>query len=318
LKIDKNIDNNFHHKDTFLMIVILCSDMPCEVGAAALYNCLVEDSVVIQMKVSEARSYDITSSMVIDRGLPVKHIIMLGTYWNSCLDALLENFTCNFTIYCFGKSSEELKSKKNISVFEGENGYGPTKFLFNLAKLKIRSPPLTKLYENTFGRIIDLIDDRIYNKNIAESQPFYTGLFNHDSFETSLFNKFLKLFQGDYNLDDIIASGRSIVNSQIHLARERVIRNSKVITLKDGTEAVVTEAPELVNLTHDALHNKYPDVKVTIIMNMKFGDKNDELAYSVRSFDPQIDASEYARKVQGDGNKSVAGGRVEYQFPIPF
>lgn len=69
-------------------------------------------------------------------------------------------------------------------------------------------------------------------------------------------------------MEDIIKSERTITASQIQLTRERVIRNSKYVTLEDETKAVVTEASDLVNITHDTLHNKYHDAEISIIMNM--------------------------------------------------
>ena len=59
--------------------------------------------------------------------------------------------------------------------------------------------------------------------------------------------------------------------------------------LKDGTKAVITKASELVNLTHDALHNKYPETSVTLVVGIKFAqgqNQNDEISYSIRSFNP--------------------------------
>ena len=104
-----------------------------------------------------------------------------------------------------------------------------------------------------------MLDDRIYNRNIAETQSFYTGLFNFDSVDLPLFEKFTKLFQGDYPLYEVIKSGQRIAlaqqNQDSHFA--------------NGTSAVVTEAPKLVNLAHDALRKKHPKAQVSIILNMR-------------------------------------------------
>jgi oligoribonuclease NrnB/cAMP/cGMP phosphodiesterase (DHH superfamily) len=42
------------------------------------------------------------------------------------------------------------------------------------------------------------------------------------------------------------------------------------------------------------------------------------LCYSFRSFDINVDVSSLAKKVNGDGSKTAAGGRVKHEFPIIF
>lgn len=300
--------------------IVLCSVLPCEIGAAALYQCLDDASIVVEMKIPDAKNFDL-SLQSIRKVLPAKtqcRIIMVGTYWADCLDQLTDTLPkCEFIMYCFGESLKLLKD--NLKLFSGKDGLGPTKFLFDQAQEQVQAPVLFKLFEKSYGQVMKMIDDRIYNRNIIENQAFYTGLFNYDQLELPLFDKFIKLFQGEYDLGEIIKCGNSILSAQLNMAKERVIHNSKTMKLTDGTLAVVTEAPELVNLTHDVLHQKYPDAKVTLILNMKFNGKGkDELAYSIRSFDIDINAANLAKKVNGDGNQMAAGGRVQFEFPMPF
>lgn len=66
---------------------------------------------------------------------------------------------------------------EKFTVFKGEDGVGPTSFLL----LKSRNVLNLPISPNC-NRVINLI----------ESQPVYTGLFNYDSIEMSLFDK---LFQ---------------------------------------------------------------------------------------------------------------------------
>lgn len=296
--------------------IVLSSTFPCEIGAAALYHCLDDDSVVVAMAIPEAAKLELTMKKIQECNPTPKQIIMIGTYWTACLSDLLNTLKNTvFTVYCFGELLHH--SATNLQQFSGNNGTGPTKFLLDLAKQKCQSEKLVKLFENKFKNVMIYIDDRIYNRNILENQIFYTGIFNYDSFEVPLFDKFIKLFQGDYDLDKILQSGQAIVSAQIGMCRERATNNSKVVVLENGMNAVVTEASDLVNLTHDALHYKYPDVPITIAMYMRFG-KEDSLAYSIRSFDKSTDASILAKKVNGDGNNVAAGGRVPFVFPVPF
>ncbi len=297
--------------------VVLCSNLSCEIGASAMYKCLDEKSHVVSMKIPDAKSFETTSRMISLCEINPVQIVMVGTYWLDCLEQLLEKYKDSyFIIYCFGQIPKKVNSK--ISYFCGGRGVGPAQFIFDLAKKKNLPQTFVKLFEKNYSHIIKLIDDRIYNKNIVETQPFYTGFFNYDSMDLTLFEKFTKLFQGEYDFDDIIKSGRSIVASQVQMANERVVNNSKEVTLHNGVKAVLTEGPELINLTHDALHKKYPSAQVSLVVSLKFGTKNDELAYSIRSFDDQLNASHLAQKINGDGNQTAAGGRLSFTLPIPF
>ena len=86
-----------------------------------------------------------------------------------------------------------------------------------------------------------MIEDRIYNRNITSNQQFFTGMFNINN-DRTLYENFLKLFQGGYNIDDVMKLGRNLLDSQMNIVKERIIKNSKVVKLEDGTEAVLTEA----------------------------------------------------------------------------
>ena len=249
--------------------VVLCSNTPpYEIGAAALYHFLIKDSVVVQMSTVDSRSFEKTVSSIHKTGITKPcQLIVLGTYWNDCLTQLLNIFDTNCVLYCFGKfSGEHAVFGERCRVVEGVDGLGPAAFMFKMAKENVSS-----LCENNFTKVISLIDDRVFNQNIVDSQPFYTGMFNYDSDDVTLFDKFGKLFKEEYILEDVIKSGRLIAVSQVKMVRERVLKNSKRVNLSDGTRAAVSEGTELVSLTHDALHEKYPDAQITLILNMKFG-----------------------------------------------
>lgn len=304
---------------------ILVSTMPCEVGAGALYHCLDEKADILIMKIPDARRFEVCMANL--SGVDGKNphpdlIVMVGTYWMDCLEQLVYHFSETlFHIYCPGKVFDyKLNGRHRVTMTSGENNLGPSRFLFELAKSSCSSETLFKLFEKNFSTVMTFIDDRFANRNIADNQAFYTGLYNFGSMDTSLYDKFVKLFQGEYDLSEVIKSGTFIVNSQILLARERALNNSRTEKLSDGTLAAITEGPELVNLTHEALHQKYPHAQVTLVLGVKFGQtsKEDELSYSIRSFDVSVNAQKLGKKVRGDGGQNTAGGRIHIDLPAPF
>ena len=305
--------------------VILVSTMPCEIGVGALYHCLDEEADVVIMKIADARRFELcvaNLSKPESKDIPPTSIIMIGTYWTECLEQLVSHYAnTRFHIYCPGKLFEyQGKGRNRINMISGEIGLGPSRFLFEFARSKAHSETFFKLFEKNFATVMTFIDDRFVNRNIIENQAFYTGIYNFGSIDTSLYDKFVNLFQGEYDLAEVIKSGQAIVASQILLSRERALNNSRMQTLSDGTLAAITEAPELVNLTHDSLKQKYPEAQVTLVVGIKFGKsaKEDELSYSIRSLDASVNAQALAKKVRGDGSQSTAGGRIHIELPEPF
>jgi hypothetical protein len=302
--------------------VILVSTMPCEVGAGALYHCLDEKALVFMMKIPEARDFNATIKVLAQEVKDFSsEIVMIGTYWADCLEQLVAHyFESKFRIYCPGKPLDLKFKTDKVTFVSGETGVGPSRFLFELAKETCQSTLLPKLFEKNYSSVMTFIDHRFVNHNIMENQPFYTGLFNFGDMELSLYDKFVNLFRGEYDLSEIINSGKAIVNSQVLMAKERALKNSRLEKLSDGTVAAVTEGPELVNLTHDAIHEKYPEAKVTLVVGIKFGPsrEEDELSYSIRSFDMSVNAQSLAKKVGGDGSCNTAGGRIKIELPTPF
>ena len=193
-----------------------------------------------------------------------------------------------------------------------------------LAEAEGESATCVRLIRKVFKNAIQMIDDRFNFRNVDRNQAFFTGMFNVEpaNDDISLFDKFYNFFQGSYNEDELTNQGQSILNAQMMVAKERVINNSKQVELKDGTKAVITKASELVNLTHDALHNKYPETSVTLVVSIKFAqgqNQNDELSYSIRSFNPSVvNAQTLAQSIGGDGTKTTAGGRVGIHIVCPF
>jgi hypothetical protein len=299
-------------------VVVLVSLMPCEIGASALYKCLDESSYVMPMKINEARSFDLTTNRIMEVSSAPSEIIMLGTYWIEPLPLLMEKYNnTKFTVYCPGEIPDI--TSNNLTMDSADSGVGMATYMLNMAKKRSGSASLIKLFENKFSHVINLMDDRAYGRNLAETQPFYTGIFNYGSINIDIYDKFVKLFEGDYSIKEIIKAGKMIVSAQMQMAQERVLKNSKVTKLSDGSIAVVTEAPDLMNLTHESLHQKHPEAQITILMNMKFSQSgSDELCYSFRSFNINVDVSSLAKKVNGDGSKTAAGGRVKHEFPIIF
>ena len=302
--------------------LVLVASNPCETAAGALYSALNAKARVEVLQISSIKSLD--ENQVAAMQGEHNETLMIGTYWINKLPLFVQCFpNVSFVVLCPGSPTTLTSECKyeNVKFVYDSN---PCAFVLQLAEDEGESETCVRLIRKVFKNAIQMIDDRFNFRNVDINQPFFTGIFNVENTadNISLLDKFYNFFQGRYDEEELTKQGRAILNAQMMMAKERVINNSKQVQLKDGTKAVMTEASELVNLTHDALHNKYPESVVTLVVGIKFGTKmsqEDELSYSIRSFNPSVvNAQSLAQAIGGDGTKTTAGGRVGIHITCPF
>ena len=300
--------------------VILSSDFLCEVAFPAIYHCLNESSESAIMTITNAKIFEKTLDAITKVCTNPSCIIMIGTYWQDCLLKLLNHFhNAQFYIHTFGASFDVCS--KNLIVCGNEQELMP--WFLDLVSKDCLSKSLFNLFVNTSKNILKYINDRIYNRNIVDNQVFFTGLINFvdpiTQLQTkSMYEKYIDVLEGNYDIAKILDEGKSIVGSQIFMTNERVLKNSKRVDLKNGVKAVVTEGTELVGLTHDSLHEKYPDAQVSIVLRMDLSVIQDKLVYSIRAYDNKVCASKLVENMKGGGNDVNAGGKIDFVFPLPF
>lgn len=294
--------------------VYYTNEMPCEVAAAAFSA--QHDSVTTRAHtISEAKSWQHA-----DLDPTEAHAVMIGSYWNASL--LSTKGYASITVYVFGKPPTGTFSPGITFVSGEERKIGPCAFLLEY----LCAPPyVSKSFTalgGAFASVLELSDERIFGRKMAESQVLYTGMYNAKmpSESATLFDRFCLLFQGRLNIDDVLRNGASILESQLLFVRERALKNSIIVTLANGSKAVVTNAPDFINITHEALHSANMDAPVTIALALRCSDadKSIKLAYSVRSWDTNVRADDYIKELLGannaDGNGKAAGGRTEIQL----
>jgi hypothetical protein len=171
-------------------------------------------------------------------------------------------------------------------------------------------------------KLIEMLDDRIASKNTVSNQALFTGISNV-RMDITEEERYYQLFTGELDFDYVIAQGQIVMERQLNMVKQRVLNFSRVGTLKNGMKYCISEAPELVNITHDTLKKQYPDCPITIILNIRFDStETDEIAYSVRSWDGVTDVKEILQNSLGvdmaGGDKFAAGGRRKINLMIDF
>lgn len=242
-------------------------------------------------------------------------VVVIGTYWSRGDNAFdFTPVTDSLSIYSFGDEIEvDADLSAEVTYADRHDRFGPLRFAIEYAKLHVSSM-LIELFTNTKSELIELIDQRALGLNTIGTQPFFTGFFNY--FEnTDHVSNFVRLFTGSIDYNEVQEMGKAIYQSQIQMAAERAANNSKIVTLRNGLTALVTEAPELCNLSHGALHDLKSEHPVTI--TVKMGLKTDKMHYSVRTYDG-TDARSIVEVIDGGGSDIAAGGTIDFTLPFPL
>ena len=289
--------------------------MPCEAAAAALLG-LLDGVICVGQKIEQTTENidSIVKQIRVRIGSPnmLVNVLLLGTYWKQ---AAIEHAQAAYPPLA------------HIVVYSDAK-LGPAAFVFDYAKQVGIATNLFRIaVQTTYAEAVRMIDDRFLGKNIVENQVFFTGLFNHASFEQgmSTFDRFTKFFNGAVPMNDLIKAGVIIVDSQLALCLERAEKNSRMVKLESGQFATVTNGSDLINLTHEALHKK-TGTPVTIVVTLKFSNSSadTEIAYSIRSYDEKISAVDLIAKLpvtdasKAGGNAQAAGGRVPLSVMLNF
>jgi hypothetical protein len=164
---------------------------------------------------------------------------------------------------------------------------------------------------------IDMLEDRLCSRRTEETQPLITGMCNVLC-DIPLKERYFKLFTGELNFNEVIRQGKLIVSSQMEICLERAVKNSKTVLIR-GIEARITCGDVFTNMTHDALHKTFPEFKVTVVSRLIFEDsKPDVVAYSIHSWNDDIDARVLIGIYGGGQTSDQAGGRVPVDIGLSF
>lgn len=292
--------------------------MGCEITTPVLLSLL--DNVETFGDSIQNAKLPLSLKNVISQYENLGNVLMIGTYWNDGLKFACESFpNVNFFVIANGETKISLS---NVSVFNTqETQIGPVQTSLNIVDSLGFATKSFKAYLATNSHIIRLSDDRIFNRNIEENQYFYSGLFADPKLSGSLKDRLEQLVNGVSNMTDVLKFGKIAFGVQLGMAKERALQNSMIVQFSQKGEtktAIITNAPELVNLTHEQLllhHNEAIDYTITTALRFINGVK---LQYSFRAQQPQSDSQYLAQLIGGDGSKISAGATIPFEIPLNF
>ena len=310
--------------------------MPCDAGTAAWLKALYPSAHAVEMAITGC-DFDFNWKTISNDDRFWDKVIMIGTYWQKhynkiALNLSMLNKNTEFIVYCFGKKpvfDEETQKEDGFAAvdhyfkfFEGLT-VGPGEWATQVAFQELRvDGPMSKYFVCQHMKAILLIDDRRFDRNITETQDFNTGLLNITPGNTNLFQLFTDLFSGTITFQDVMRIGRVIADAQKMMARERALKNAKIVTLSDGTKAAMTEGDMLVVLTHFELLQRFPEISTTLVVSLKIHEKEDFWKYSCRTWGKYPpNALEIVKRVAteqcGGGPTSAGGLGKGLVIPLP-
>jgi hypothetical protein len=311
------------------MSIVLFTDMPHEVGAAAFYQSFDKTVIPVPMKTHEAYSFSttvraITTAQNYIDDQSIKRFVLFGTYWQKYMTLLIQwinkmYVNADVFILCDGKFEFDESIKSRINHFPSGTT-GPISFIKQIVSgcADEQQKQLFETYCDDRKQIVEFIENKGMNIKVPETQVFFSGFYNHVQGATN-YEKFMNLFKDPTMLIDVLYFGKLIASAQTGTSKERT-KGVQILKLKNGASVVVAESPELIELTHDQLCKNY-NTDVTIVFKFVPTPEGTMIHYSVRSYDEKYDAREIiwalVGKENGGGNDwRSSGGRCFHSIPL--
>ena len=290
--------------------ILTASNMPDCAAAAAFANVALKWNMILIPHTRKLTRNNLGTSIIPTSNN--KHLIVIGSFWNDQFDMLLEYFD-TIRIYTYGDNKQyTFKAVDRVNIYNDMNRDGAIDYIYNLG---VQNPhvnhDLLRLFMRTHKELINMCNQRCFGIGNDDTQIFFTGVCSSDD---DLFQTFKQIFDGSIEISSIMERGATLIKNNKNIAKERAEKNSKLILLKNGRKALITESTELVNFTHEALRNLEYGVDFTITFRISFAQNpadKDKICFSVRSVhDGNIknNALEvFEKEVNAGGNESAAG-----------
>jgi hypothetical protein len=244
----------------------------------------------------------------------INKVILVGSYWSFMLNYLKSIPNIKIIILNSSKTiHEDLIKLTNYSKKDELNK------LTNYSKMEELIKDNQKLFELLNAKY------NSDNNKILETEILFSALATYKSLPTlsARFECIKDILSKKIKFDDIMTQGLSIFKSNLILCVNRAENNSHIVKLKDGTLAAITCATELLDLTHEKLHEKYPEIKVTITTALQFQkDNKTALSLSIRTYDNDISVKNIvlnintatnSDKTMGFNSNNACGGRINFE-----
>jgi hypothetical protein len=274
--------------------VVVTSDLGCELAYSALLRYLMNGVQYYNVSVDELGQEKSLDKYVTNT---TKRLVCIGNFWQ---DEYL---------------NELVNEHNELKLFNIRFPHNFNNILSILDPSLVTPAVLFAIKQHEV--LITMIQNICFGKMTQETQPLVTGISNVLT-NLPVEERYYRLFTGELNLNGVLDLGNKILESQISMVKERVLKNSRSGTFKDATRYAVTEGHELTNLTHDELHKNYPECKVTIVTSLKYSNGfDDQVSHSLRSWDQNVDVQKLVGEF-GRGTNLASGARYSIDAHIDY
>lgn len=304
-------------------LIFLTSDLGCEVAIGSFTRFILPKSVHIKLSRTELSTGEYLKTTVIpsfQKQYPEGFsLYMFGDFFTKPfivealddVDEILKTWA-----YTFDQKTRERGANGWVEACTDQS---PLDAVISIAKEHRKWTPIDDFVLKQHSEFISMLDNRALGVNVEATQALFAGLYETSTKDkVDLDEKIYQVFCGHINLGDVTELGATILKNQRNLARERALKNARTGTFADGTKYVVTDAPELVNLTHGELLREHPDVHVTICTKLLFeSGQPDRIAHSMRSWNKKVSVKRIIGE-RGGGSDTAAGGTTEVDVKIDY
>lgn len=223
-------------------------------------------------------------------------LYVIGTFWKNQLTDWSKRFA-HVKVYSFGDQVPVPDVCPNVQVFVDTSRKGSAAWILDQRH---------DVIDAVNPELLALINVRCFGEGDDRVQTFFTGIYDWAATPgLDLITIFIRVVSGGITVDQVLSRGQVLMTNHRGIAAERVRKGAMV-----APRVVMVEGPELINLTHAALHKAYPDAIHTVVWRVAWDMFKDDhtLAISVRTWNEAKSALAFLSGIGDAGGSVKAAG----------
>lgn len=305
-------------------LVIITSNLECEVGITSFARFLSTEVVCYNLSPAilsdKTRLFDEILKPFVDGCKDTFDLCFFGDFLLSTQDIfpVIENMKQVF-LYAFDKNVYSYFKTQGQWVSCNSCEAGPLIFVASLIQEQHPFSGALNCAIKCNEKLIGLLEDRCFGKNVEKTQPLFTGLCNHkfNNNDATHEEKLYQVFCGHVKLEDVLKIGKQVYEMQVKMCENHVSKTARAGKLKGSATYVIVNNAVLMNVTHIILHKMYPEMDVTICTKLLHTKDGDKIYHSIRSWNDKFPAKDLIG-MRGGGTDTQAGFTKKIDIQLDY